>query len=154
MDSLQDLDYSIYSVSRDSDDGQFDEIASLCREHAGKLLVAKRLLISISFFGEILIAKVGGAVVGALTVTYPTVPEIFSFNSHLPADEQLDPAVPTYELCDLVVHEEYRRQGIGSCLVRATRNTLWYGEPIRQFQRGITTSRVPTDGSGPVTIQA
>jgi ribosomal protein S18 acetylase RimI-like enzyme len=135
--------------------GKVQRISGLTQEYAGKYYVESRLLMAITHFAQIFIAIEDDNVIGALTVSFPTVPEIIQFNHHLPRDEQLDPLIPTAELCDMVVHGEYRRQGIARSLVWAAQSTLWYRaaipELLRQYSCIITMSRVPQDGSWPTS---
>ena len=135
----------ILSISYKSNPKVFQECSDVLRNRAvGKHIYTPDFCKFIARIGNLWRARVDGRVVGVLSTGLLKTTDAFMFNVHLESKSRID-SLPHLEIIDLGVEPEFRRQHIGSLLVKtALAKTKWGDDSL--FRRAVTLSRISKDG--------
>lgn len=99
-------------------------------------------------------ARETGEIVGAMTLREWLATDSFELNKHLSEEQQVLTDPPALYVLDLSVGEKWRNHPahVGSLLVQTAMENHRYDDNQQPYSRIFATSRVPTDGSGPTSL--
>jgi len=132
----------IHSLQNNASDETIDECVAVFRA-VGKSYEDCQSLQRYLACGVVLVAKVGGRVVGVALSTDWLPVDTKRWQEFVPA---LSSDPPAYSIDQAAVLHEFRRRGIATSLVEAVTKDIWMPYNAEPYQRWMAISRVPQSG--------